>query len=73
MCDFPARQLLEMAHQVTSETDTGDAVKVVYACGFLKAVGDAAGFHEDLTGCRCWEEEIEKMGWPNRHAGREVA
>ena len=63
MCDFPARELLEMAERVTTETDPNDAVKLVYACGFVKAVGDAAAFHEDLTGCRCWEEEIVNMGW----------
>lgn len=58
-CDFPARQLLEQARRITTETDPlGDPAKLTYACGFIKAIGDLHRYHEDLTGCQCWYEAL---------------
>jgi hypothetical protein len=63
MCNFPARQLLEYAHEVVIETDPDDKVKLIYACGFMKTMGDLARYHDDLTGCPCWDDALVEMGW----------
>lgn len=64
MCDFPARQLLRMAIRAVEETDwEHDPAKATYASGFIKSMGDLAAWHQDLTGCRCWEAEATELGY----------
>lgn len=69
MCDFPARRLLEIAHQIASNTDPLNFAKLTYACGFIKTVGDLCAYHEYLTGCRCRDEALIEMGWMNEVIG----
>jgi hypothetical protein len=61
-CDLPARQLLEHISQLMVKTNPDDPVKLIYASGVIKAIGDLASFHEDLTGCRCWDAALVEIG-----------
>jgi hypothetical protein len=70
MCDFPAKVLLGLMHQVAKDLDaSNNPAQLTYAAGYLKATGDLRLFHEDLTGCQCWYEAVDEDRIGTEHAG----
>jgi hypothetical protein len=60
VCKFPARELIEYAKGVANFPGRPDSI--VYGAGVIKAIGELGSWHEDHTGCQCWNTACMEAG-----------
>lgn len=60
MCKFPAQELIEYARTIALYP--GDPAKIAYAAGFIQTMGELGSWHEDHTGCHCWDQACIEYG-----------
>lgn len=54
MCKFKSAELLELRRAIAKDP----TLPITHIAIIIKLIDDARHTHQELTGCRCWEEAI---------------
>lgn len=56
-CQFKAVELLELRRAVAKDP----TLPLLHIAIIIKLIDDARHTHQDLSGCKCWEEAITRV------------
>ena len=60
MCDFPAKQLLQVQREAARDADAASDPSSLRAhCDVVLKIQELRLAHEEATACRCWFKAVE--------------